>query len=454
MPRARMFIAAMLIFGAPPAVLSASLQQAFDAYIRPYVDTNNFSGAVLVARGGKILFKQGYGSANAAENLRNTEATCFHIASMSMQFTAAGVLRLIDEGKLTLDTHVDDIVQAIPNGNKITIRHLLEETSGLPDVNAFPDYGRILEEHQTPASLVQLIRDKEPRAAPGDPSTSEEHSAFNLLALITEKLTGTSFAEAQQHLVFRRLGMASSGIDHDQELPAKCAFGYAPNGVRDLEPAQKIKWSAKTGNASAYSTVGDEMKWVDGLFERQFFSEKSRAQILDFSTSHVGFGWFKSVNKRFGVPVYHMNGRAPGFASFLAYLPSERLAVVVLSNVYASTPTTIGLDLAAIALGNTYAAARLLPGPPKDDAIARDAGSYKFAANFYQPNATLILSVKNREAMLHWPSAETTALVPMDGGDYIDRAYWVPVSFHRNTDGAATELIYAGFSGQRLPPAD
>jgi CubicO group peptidase (beta-lactamase class C family) len=455
MPAAR-FIAAVLIFGIPTAALGAGnpLPAAFNAYIQPYVETNNFSGAVLVARGGQILFERAYGVANAAAERRNTKTTCFHIASMSMQFTAAGVLRLIKEGKLTLDTRVDDIVPAIPNGDKITIRHLMEETSGLPDVNAFPDYGQILKQHQTPGSLVQLIRNKEPRAAPGDPSTSEEHSAFNLLALITEKLTKMSFAEAQQHLVFKRLGMANSGIDHDQELPAACALGYAPVGVRDLELAQQIQWSAKTGNASAYSTVGDEMKWVRGLFERQFLNEQLRAALLDYSTSHVGYGWFKSVNKRLGVSVYSMNGRAPGFASFLAYIPSERLTVVVLSNIYASTPTTIGLDLAAIALGKTYAAARLLPGPLKDDAVARDAGSYKFGANFYQPNATLVLSVENRNALLHWPSAETTALVPVDGGEYIDRAYWMPVSFSRNADGAATELIYAGFLGQRLPPAN
>ena len=449
MPAARVLIVAMAILGTPPTALSESLQPAFDAYIDPYVETNNFSGAILVARAGKVLFERGYGAADAAAKLRNTESTCFHIASMSMQFTAAGVLRLIEEGRLTLDTHVSNIVPAIPNGEKITVRHLLEETSGLPDANDLPDYARILQKHQTPASLVDLIRNKEPRGAPGDPSTSEEHSAFNLLALITEKLTGKSFSEAQQQLVFKPLKMTGSGIDHDQRPPSKCALGYAPVGVRELELAQKIKWSAKTGNASAYSTVGDEMKWVRGLFEGRFIGENSRAPILDYSTSHVGYGWFKSVNKRFAAPVYYMNGRSPGFASFLAYIPSERLTVVVLSNVYASTPTTIGFDLAAIALGISYASFRLSPGPPKIENLVRDAGSYKFGADFYQPNATLMLSVENG-AMLHWPSAETTALVPVENGQYIDRAYWVPVSFRRSADGAATELIYAGFSGRRL----
>jgi CubicO group peptidase (beta-lactamase class C family) len=143
MPAAR-FIAAVLIIGTPTAAVSASnLVPAFDAYIQPYVETNNFSGAVLIARGGKVLFERGYGAANAATKLRNTETTCFHIASMSMQFTAAGVLRLIEAGKLALDTHVSNIVPAIPNGDKITIRHLLEETSGLPDANDLPDYAQI-----------------------------------------------------------------------------------------------------------------------------------------------------------------------------------------------------------------------------------------------------------------------------------------------------------------------
>jgi hypothetical protein len=164
----------------------------------------------------------------------------------------------------------------------------------------------------------------------------------------------------------------------------------------------------------------------------------------------VGYGWFKSVNKRFGVPVYYMNGRAPGFASFVAYIPSERLAIVALSNIYASTPTAIGLDLAAIALGKPYSAARLLPGPLPNDAVAQIAGSYKFGANFYQPNATLTLSVEKGEAMLRWPSGENTALVPVDGGQFMDRAYWVPVSISRSADGTATSLVYAGFPGQRL----
>jgi CubicO group peptidase (beta-lactamase class C family) len=184
----------------------------FDAYIRPYVNSGNFSGTVLVAKNGSVLFQHAYGAADQAAKRPNTAATCFHLASPSMQFTAAAALRLIDAGKLTLDTGVADIVTGIPNGEKITIRELLEETSGLPDVNSFPDYAQVLQAHQTPASLVAMIRGKAPRFEPGSPSSGEEHSAFNLLALIVAKKTALPFAAAVRELVFKPLAMTRSGI--------------------------------------------------------------------------------------------------------------------------------------------------------------------------------------------------------------------------------------------------
>ncbi|HEY2780578.1 MAG TPA: serine hydrolase domain-containing protein [Steroidobacteraceae bacterium] len=422
----------------------------FDDYVRPYVNSGNFSGAVLVAKDGSVLYQSAYGPADQAARHRNTAATRFHLASLSMQFTSAAALRLIDAGKLALDTRVADVVPGLPNGEKITVRELLEETSGLPDVNSLPDYAQVLQAHQSAASLVEMILGKAPRFEPGSPSNGEEHSAFNLLALIVEKKTALPFAAAVRELVFKPLAMTRSGIDDDARLPADCAQGYAPVGARGIEPATKIKWSAKTGNASAYSTVGDELKWVHALFSGMFLSDSSRAAALDYSKAHVGYGWFKSSSKRFGVPVYYMNGRAPGFASYLLYVPSEKLSVVVLSNIYSSAPTAIGEDLAAMALGKPYEPVRLLAAPLPNAATAALSGSYKFGPDFYQPNATLQLTVDNGDATLHWPSAETTALIPLDNNHFVDRSYWVPVSIRKNPNGQVATLVYGGFSGQRL----
>jgi len=355
----------------------------------------------------------------------------------------------VEQGKLALDTPVSAIVPDIPNGDRITIRNLLEENSGLPDINSLPNYDQILHQHQTAASLVQYIQGKPPLSEPGGASKAEEHSAFNLLALIVEKKTGLPFAQAEQSLIFKPLGMRSSGIDDDSDLPKTVARGYAPKGAHDIAPAETIRWSAKTGNASAYASAHDLLAWADALFSDRLLSAQSRETMLDYSKSRVGYGWFKSVSKRFGVPMYYMNGRAPGFASFMVRIPSEKLTVIVLSNIYASVPTTMGFDLVALELNKPLDPLQLPASPPPPMDVAAIAGAYRFGADFYQPNTALNLTADEGDAVLHWADGSTSALIPIGGDRFIDRAYWVGVSIHRDAAGRPDALVYDRFTGAR-----
>jgi CubicO group peptidase (beta-lactamase class C family) len=143
-----------------------------------------FSGAIVVVKSGRVLFRDSYGPSGLPDGAPNNVDTRFHIASLSMQFTAAAVMRLVEQGKLSLDTRVSELVADVPNGEKITVRRLLESNSGLPDANDMPGYDDLLETHQTPESLVQFIRGQPPRFEPGGESQGEEHSAYNLLALM------------------------------------------------------------------------------------------------------------------------------------------------------------------------------------------------------------------------------------------------------------------------------
>ncbi len=136
---------------------SNSTAAAIDAYLEPYVHSGNFAGDVLVERNGKIVFEKSYGYANREDRLPNTPRTRFHIASLSMQFTAGAVLRLVDMGAISLEEPVGTFVPGIPGADRITIRDLLTERSGLPDINSLPNYDDILQHHQTPATLVAQI---------------------------------------------------------------------------------------------------------------------------------------------------------------------------------------------------------------------------------------------------------------------------------------------------------
>ena len=425
----------------------ASTVAAIDEYLQPYVQSGNFAGTVLVKKKGRVIFERAYGFADREGQVRNTTKTRFHIASMSMQFTAAAVLRLVDAGSISLDERVGDFAKAIEGANKITIRDLLTERSGLPDINALPDYNDVLQHHQTPESLVAKIAGRPVLFEAGSTYLHEEHSAYNLLALIIEKKTGVPFTAAVERSVFRPMGLAASGVDDDSIAnSALMAKGYEPDGTFGIRPANSIHWSAKTGNASVYTTAGDEARWVDALFSGHALSVTSRSAVLDTST-RVGYGWFKGENKRLGQIAYYMNGRAPGFSSFVLYMPDSKLTVVVLSNVYSSATTTIGYDIAALSLGLPYE--RLQLGKSRVDSakLKRCTGTFQFGPDFYQANAKVSLVARGQELSMRWPSGDVSALIPLGEDHFVDRSYWVEVIIERDGSGKPAALIYDQFRG-------
>jgi CubicO group peptidase (beta-lactamase class C family) len=449
--RGWLFAALCLILPPLRAAPAAPLAADMDRYLAPYVLGNNFSGVVLVAKGDQLLFERAYGYAALGQRVANTPATRFHIASLSMQFTAAAVMRLVDAGKLELDMPVAKIVPGLAHGDELTVRELLTETSGLTDINGLPDYDAVLLHPQTPATLVAKIDGKPLLFTPGSKYLHEEHSAYNLLALIVERVTGLSFDAALRREVFAPLGMQGCGADDSGGvIVADLAEGYAPDGVRDLVRAPYLDWSAKTGNASVYCTAGDEFRWVQGFMHDALLSPRSRGIMLADSTSHTGYGWFTGTSKRFGGPIYYMNGRAPGYASYLVYLPEQQLTVIVLSNIYASVTTQIGADLAAIALGRPYAATPAPGSPLSADALEGMQGQFKFGADFYQPDGVLTLVTQKGDVFLKWGDGSLSPLIPVGHDHFIDRGYWEDVSLIRAADGRIVQLLYDRFQGQRI----
>jgi CubicO group peptidase (beta-lactamase class C family) len=445
-------IAHLLTATAAAAVLRAQdhAASAIDAYLRPYVQSNNFAGVVRVEHRGALLFERAYGLADRETGQANTPATCFHVASVSMQFTAAAILRLVDAGTLHLEQSVGDLLPGTEGASQITIRDLLTERSGLPDINEQPDYAELLHHHQTPATLVAHIGGRPLVAAPGTPSRHEEHSAYNLLALIVERATDVPFAVAVRQLVFTPLHLEHSFVD-DDSMPATshAAHGYAPAGVDGLGPADPILWSGKSGNGSVCTTVGDQSRLVQGLLSGPFLRAPSRQAVFD-TVPNVGYGWFKGDTKPFAGVSYRMSGRAPGFASFVLHNPRESLTVIVFSNVYSSATMPMGYDVARAALGLPYTPFQRAPFP-STAALRALAGRFQFGPDFYQKNAIMELVPGDSSLALHWPSGDLTELIPTATDAYIDRSYWQTVGIARDTAGHPTRLTYGTFSGAAVP---
>src|SRR5262245_47362550 len=147
---------------------STALEAKVDAYVRPFLEIKGFSGAILIASKGRVLLRKGYGMANFELDAPNTPETKFHLASISKSFTAAAILILEERGLLSVSDPLSKYIPDYPEGDKITIHHLLIHTSAVPNVNNFPDYNAKSKFPQTPASIIEMFKNKPLRMKPGE----------------------------------------------------------------------------------------------------------------------------------------------------------------------------------------------------------------------------------------------------------------------------------------------
>ena len=230
--------------GAVAAVAAQStLARDIDAYFAPLVRSNEFAGAVLIARGDRVLFEKGYGMANAELAVPNSPTTMFRIASITKTFTAAAIVMLAERGALRYSDSLSTYLPDFPNGNRITIRHLLLHSSGV----ANPNYGEIA---TTRLSLNQLIGQFKNKPLLFEPGTRGQYSnaGYILLAAVIERASGMSYAEFIRRNISAPLGLRSTVPDRQDDVLPNRASGYVPGPLpRGLE---NIAWSDMS------STVG------------------------------------------------------------------------------------------------------------------------------------------------------------------------------------------------------
>ncbi len=443
----RLTILLFLLIGAP--ALASELQPSVDEYLEPYVSTGNFQGTVLIARGDEVLLVAGYGMASVEHGVRNGRETVYHIASVSKPFTAAGILLLVDDGEIDLHAPLSDIVPEYEHAEALTVHDLLAHTSGIPNINGFDEYGDIQLRAQTPDSLFEYFEDMPLEFEPGE-RYSYSNSNYNLLALIVERVSGQSFGDFLHDRVLAPAGTTTAGHDADPSAVIEHrADGYAPAGHFATRRAPWLDWTAKTGNGSMVAAVDDLFLWARAFFGDRLVSSGARELMLTEHTENSGYGWF--IFPRHDRQQFHINGRSPGFSSYLGYYPEEDLTIVVLSNLYNSITTSIGSDLAAIVFGEEYDLPRLSAERLSAQASAGVVGRFQYGDDFYNPNVVVTLELRDGHVHQRWgESGFESALIPQGTDRFIDRTFWMPVEFRRDEDGDVVELVFDGFDAQRI----
>ena len=412
------------------------LDAQVSAYVKPYLDIGGFNGSILIAKNGKVLLSKGYGMASYELNVPNTPQTKFHIASVSKTFTAAAIMMLQERGLLNVNDPLTRFIPDYPNGDKILIRHLLTNTSGIPNINNFPEYDAWSKFPHTPEDLIEKFKNKPLDFNPGARGYTESNGNYNLLAYIIEKLSGKSYGEFLEENIFAPLDMKNTGHDaHPEIILSSRANGYVPAGISDLKNAPYLDWSIKTGNGSIYSTAEDLYKW-----DRSLYTEKILKKATIEKMFSEGYGWFDS--KRFNRRAIRMNGRSPGFQSEIQRYVNDDICVIVLGNNYAPTASLIAEDLAALMLGEKYEIPKLAK-PVKLDPKIFDAyvGSYKFGSDFFVPGGIYAIEKRNEQLFIVAKGINDT-LTPQSETEFFDRTFWATIIFVKNDKGEVTNLIW------------
>lgn len=306
---------------------------------------NKFNGAVLLIKNDSVLIKNTYGFADSKKTIPLTNNSMFRLASVSKQFTATGILLLKEQAKLDIDAPITQYLPDLPY-TTVTVRHLLNHTSGIPDVYmSFPTkYKTEVGELLTNAKVVQLLV-KEDLPLDNPPNTVHQYSniGYVLLSAIIEQVSGTSFENFMKTELFDKLNMNETRVwnltSTDTTFPNKTeSFDNVMGDIMDLKPGVL---DGVSGDGSVFSSINDFEIWNRFWYGNTLLSQASiedafsPVTLADGSTSNYGFGWIITPN----VKVMWHNGSWLGARTIIIRNEELKNCMVILDN-----SSTLSLD--------------------------------------------------------------------------------------------------------------
>ena len=285
--------------------------------------------SVLVLQHGEVVLRESYGLADLEAGIAATPATHYRLASVTKQFTAAAILQLVEQGKLSLDDSVRTHFPSLPaETDAVTIGHLLTHSSGLIDYEDVipPSMNRQLRD----ADVLRLL-ERQPRVlfVPGS-EYRYSNSAYALLALLVENLSGRTFSERLRESLFLPLGMRST-VAHVEGVTtvANRAFGYSREEGA-WKRTDQSRTSAVLGDGGIYTSIDELVHWLRALDDGRFAVAAVPRIETDVPGMHYGYGF--RIHEHRGRRVVSHTGETIGFRNALVRFPDEKLAVVLLTN--------------------------------------------------------------------------------------------------------------------------
>ncbi len=343
----------------PQDGVTARVDRIFQKWNR----TDSPGCALSVMRDGHIIYEHGYGMADLDHDVTITPSTVFHVASMSKQFTAASIVLLAQQGKLSLDDDVRKYIPELPNfGTPITIRNLIHHTSGLRDQWALLELAgwRYSLDLITDDDVMSVVtRQKELNFRPGDKYVYS-NTGYTLLGLIVKRVSGVSLREFTTENIFEPLAMKSSHFRDDHaEIVKNNAYGYEAekNGGFRLS----ITNFDTVGPTSLHTTVEDLALWDENFYHPRVGGPDFTSQMVERGKLNNGeqieYAFGLVIGKYNGLPTVEHGGADAGYRSAMTRFPEQHFSTAVLCNSSDTFPVLLAQKVADIYLAPEMKAA-------------------------------------------------------------------------------------------------
>lgn len=330
-------------------VIGQNRVQKIDSLLNPLYADGQINGNFLIAEKGKVIYKKSFGIANESTKQLLNENSIFEIASISKQFTAMSIMILNEQGKLNLDDDISKFIPELSFYNGITIRHLLNHTSGLPDYMEL--FEKIFDESKiaTNKDVITIFAQRQPKVLFA-PNAKHDYcnTGYVLLASIVEKVSGETFPNFLQKAIFKPLKMKRSFVYKRRLAPKKIdnyAYGYVySDSLKKYALPDDLKESkfvilldGVVGDGGVNSTINDLLKWDRALYTNKLLSKKGMEEMFTLTTLNdntkikYGYGWEIDNHAEFGKIVSH-GGGWPGYATFFARHITDDKTIIVLQN--------------------------------------------------------------------------------------------------------------------------
>ena len=323
-----------------------TMNDQIDVLMKKY-DGSVPGASLLVVKDGTPVVRRSWGMSDLEAQVRATPETNYRLASVTKQFTAAAILLLREDKKLSLDDRVRHWLPSLPPAlDSVTIQHLLTHTSGIIDYEDLIPKGATEQVHD--ADVLLMLESQDSTYFKPGSKYQYSNSGYSLLSLIVERASGKRFASFLHDRVFAPLGMNNTvAYENGISTVTNRAFGYTMRNGTWTRKDQSLT-SAVLGDGGIYSSIDDMAKWDAALYDSRLLSDESRRLAFTPHTDtdkpdvKYGFGW-----RITGETLWH-SGETSGFRNVIVRYPSKHLTVVMLTNRDDPPPYETALAIAKL----------------------------------------------------------------------------------------------------------